>query len=491
MRTNRNTHFGFLLIIVLLFPVIMMGVKLKSSTGYSAIYYWKPKDVLRTTSTFPIYLGWWFSSFFQRKSEQDYSENYDFTENDRSSKGGLKIITTFGIKHWRCYPNDKVHKTIKRWHKYMKEGMYSEAITEMTTTVDGASFYPFVWGSAYTYERWGKLEEADLCWRWCLDYIKNQDNETKYLFINHIQFLENHTEYLTFKLTEPRPATPVVITQHIDTTLFNSLQRWAVVIGVSDYKCPYVSDLDYADDDAISFFDFLLSPQSGLIPHDNILLLTNQDATRDSIYFALNTFLANAGKNDPVYFFFAGHGTSSAINPTEYYLIPYDFDVTDFEGTAVPVRWLKDALDDSIGTIKSNKVTIVVDACHSGGITDLYVKRQPQIPSTPNLINQYILKLSNVREYLAVLTACDRNEGSYESNTWGGGHGVFTFYLTDGLTQNADLDGDSFVSLAEIIDYTTKKVKIDTHEDQCPITAGQFDASLPISIIPQQPSSTN
>ena len=47
----------------------------------------------------------------------------------------------------------------------------------------------------------------------------------------------------------------------------------AVVIGISDYLEPLISDLKYADRDAAAFADWLRSPAGLALPDSNIRLL--------------------------------------------------------------------------------------------------------------------------------------------------------------------------------------------------------------------------
>ena len=52
----------------------------------------------------------------------------------------------------------------------------------------------------------------------------------------------------------------------------NHIQRYAVVVGISDYKDPKIPDLKYADADAQAFYDFITSPIGGNFNKENVLL---------------------------------------------------------------------------------------------------------------------------------------------------------------------------------------------------------------------------
>ena len=59
----------------------------------------------------------------------------------------------------------------------------------------------------------------------------------------------------------------------------------AVIVGVSHYK--NIQSLEYANKDAISFYDYLRSSAGGNIDSNNIKLLTNEKATAAQIFGAL------------------------------------------------------------------------------------------------------------------------------------------------------------------------------------------------------------
>jgi uncharacterized caspase-like protein len=83
-----------------------------------------------------------------------------------------------------------------------------------------------------------------------------------------------------------------------------------------------------------------------------------------------------------------------------------------------------------------------------------------------------------------VFTSCEGYEVSRESDKWGGGHGIFTWALLDGLNGKADADNDGIVSLGELLDYVDITVRRETANEQHPAKAGvQFDRKLPMGIV--------
>src|SRR6267142_301233 len=65
----------------------------------------------------------------------------------------------------------------------------------------------------------------------------------------------------------------------------------------------------------------------------------------------------------------------------------------------------------------------------------------------------------------------------------GGGHGVFTHFLLEGLKGKADRDKDSVVRASELIDFLSEVVPEETQALQHPRVAGNLEARLPMAVL--------
>src|SRR5690606_32850741 len=83
------------------------------------------------------------------------------------------------------------------------------------------------------------------------------------------------------------------------TSSFSEGKKWAVVIGISDYRNPGIADLKYSSRDANAFYSFLVD--KGEFPVENVKLLLDNEATLKNVKSAIGTFLArSASRNDTV-----------------------------------------------------------------------------------------------------------------------------------------------------------------------------------------------
>ena len=256
-------------------------------------------------------------------------------------------------------------------------------------------------------------------------------------------------------------------------------QRWAVIIGISEYSNPRIKNLSYADRDARDFAEFLKSTAGGGFEPERMKILLNKEATLQNIKQALYNFLRQTVDKDLVVIYFAGHGAPEPTNPSNNYLLTYDTDPNSLETSAFPMWDVNTALTRYI---PSKRVVVFSDACHSGGISSDIATRGVSLTET-NLINQYLADLSKSKEGTIVFTASQAGEVSQELDKFG--HGVFTYYLLQGMKGEADINNDYTVTIGELMDYVEESVKRQTKGNQHPTrNQGTYDRDLTISLIP-------
>ncbi|MDR4488883.1 MAG: caspase family protein [Nitrospirales bacterium] len=246
---------------------------------------------------------------------------------------------------------------------------------------------------------------------------------------------------------------------------------WAVVIGISQYE--RVRPLKYADQDALAFHQYLT--QNIGVPDDHVTLLLNEKATLYNLKRSLGTHLKrNAGAHDTVIIYYAGHGApeADAFNADgdglEKYLVPYDADSQDLYTTGLPMR----EVETIFQRLSAERVIFITDSCYSGataGRTFATVSRRA------NLSDGFLNRLSKGKGRV-VLTASRAGEVSEERDELG--HGVFTYYLLEGLRGKADIDGDKIVTVDEIYSYLSEQVPAVTGQNQHPVKKGEVEGQL-------------
>jgi hypothetical protein len=259
-------------------------------------------------------------------------------------------------------------------------------------------------------------------------------------------------------------ATPLA-TQNATPNTQNSTR--AVVVGISDYQSIQIPDLKFADKDAQAFADWLQSPAGGSVPADNIQLLTNDKATNSAVILALHGLLRTAEPGNQAIIYFSGHGdVESVLRGQPGFLLTYDTPPSVYMAGAVDLRQLQDIV--STLAEKQVKIILVTDACHAGKLAG----------NLNNGTQATAMSLSQRFANEVKIMSCQPDEFSVEGEQWGGGRGVFSYYLLKALTGLADKNSDGTVNLFETNRYLQDIVPAQTSATQMPFTVGDLQATL-------------
>ena len=245
-------------------------------------------------------------------------------------------------------------------------------------------------------------------------------------------------------------------------------RSYALVVGIGAYKnLPENLQLRYSERDAEAIYSILISAEGGNFPAENVRRLVGPKATLANIRRELEEWLPGvAGDDDRVLIYFAGHGF---VYQGKGYLAPWDFDAGNIAGTGYPM----DRLGSVIGSkIRAKWKVLLTDSCHSGAIT----------PEENAQLNRNLLDLNRS---LFSLTASRDRERSFESPDWGGGHGIFTYYVVKGLEGSADENRDGIVTADELAEYTRRNVREASGGQQNPTSErGSFDPNMLLAYVP-------
>ena len=243
---------------------------------------------------------------------------------------------------------------------------------------------------------------------------------------------------------------------------------YAVIIGISDYQDDRIPDLRFAVNDAQEFYNILVDPNYRDIPEDHVKLLLDQEATTRNIKEAIGKWLSDQAKEeDTALIYYAGHGSSEK---EESYWVTYEADIDDLYATALN----NNEIYDMLNRITSKRVITFLDSCYSAAT----VKRNDGIRAIPTEIPWE--KFSG--EGRVTISASDGKQLSLELEKYH--HGVFTYYLLEGLKGKADKNLDAIIDLDEIWDYVKYQVTEIAREAgyaQNPKFQGELTAGIPLT----------
>ncbi|MBI4635416.1 MAG: caspase family protein [Candidatus Rokubacteria bacterium] len=259
--------------------------------------------------------------------------------------------------------------------------------------------------------------------------------------------------------------------------------RWAVVIGVGEYERPTIPKLRFAVRDAEAMYEFLTT--RGGYPRENVLLLTDNTALKPTLLNIKrtlgDTLARRAGRDDMVLIYFAGHGAPEIdVGGTESdglskYLVPRDGDPDSLYTTAFPM----DEIQRIFSRIQAERVVLLLDTCYSGTAGGRTLARGNVRASGLN--EQFLERLTRSRGRV-IMTASGPNEVALELLELG--HGVFTYYLLEGLRGRGDRNGDGVVTVSELYEYVEEQVERKAREAggrQRPMMKGEIEGTLPLA----------
>lgn len=225
-------------------------------------------------------------------------------------------------------------------------------------------------------------------------------------------------------------------------------RSWAVVIGIDNYQ--HWPPLQAAVADAKAMAERL--KEMGFEP---ITYLADKDATRDRVLTEIGTRLGQeAGPNDRVVIYFAGHGYTEELPNGEQvgYLIPADCPQSNFFTYAISMQQIR----ETFSRMRAKHIYYIIDACFSGyGFT----RSAGVAPGTKGY-----LQVVTEKRAVQMITAGRKGDLAHER----GGHGIFTLYLLRALKGEADLNGDGLVTASELGAYVQPNVYQASGQRQLP-----------------------
>jgi uncharacterized caspase-like protein len=228
-------------------------------------------------------------------------------------------------------------------------------------------------------------------------------------------------------------------------------RKWAVVVGANEFIDPAIPTLKYCVADA-ELVVKTLSERCGYDEDHILLIADNQKAhlrpTRRNLQMQVPDWLKHAESGDTVIFFFSGHGFLDVRG--QGYLALQDSEKENLGLTALRT----DELRELLRQCKASRKLLVLDACHSGG---------EKGDGVAGSSSQELGASFGLAKGLVTLASCEKGETSREWEAKK--HGLFTYFLAEGLTGKADADTNGVVDSDELHNYVLDKVPVTSQKE--------------------------
>lgn len=233
---------------------------------------------------------------------------------------------------------------------------------------------------------------------------------------------------------------------------FGRRQNWAVFVGANSYddqKNYHTLQVCVADATAL-----MQQFASNGFSTERMQLITDttQDnyPSRGNILNTLQTTAAATEPDDLLIFYYSGHGD---VGGNESYLVPRDGWAASLKDTAISVLRVKQIMRKAPAR---NKV-IILDTCHAGAPIGSKGKT--------HMSPAFIRHVFEEAEGIAILSSCTRNQLSYQSEERG--QSAYTYFLLQALRGQADREEKGVVTVRDLNNYVTNKVKAWAAAQKC------------------------
>ena len=261
---------------------------------------------------------------------------------------------------------------------------------------------------------------------------------------------------------------------------------YALIIGVdNEQKTTQVIR------DAQAIYDVLTNQELCGYKEENITLLLDKEATTESINTAIDNYIAKIDENSSFLLFYSGHG---GYHEGRSYLLPY--------GANSESLILGEQLREKLSRMKSKRMIIMFDCCHSAGffdgkddiisqtVSNNTAQKAPQKTQSLEGIAQEI----DDEQGMVIIASSQAEELSWGDNN--DDYSVLTTSFIEALNaKHKHFFADEYIRMVETVNYVFTRIpelikilkeRSDIVKDQTPYANLQMNSDFVISYIPNQ-----
>jgi uncharacterized caspase-like protein len=262
----------------------------------------------------------------------------------------------------------------------------------------------------------------------------------------------NEIRAVAFNRENSMESVPAVLSVHSKMVLSRP-DLYALIVGIDEYRNKAIS-LKYAVSDAGAFAAGLKKAATPLFGKTDIQLLsTPETTTKEAIIKAFESLRSRIKPNDLFVFYDASHGVVDVVEEEEqYFLLTSNVLLLSSRHIGEDALGQKE-LARLIGGIPAQKKVVFLDTCNAGkGGREIQIALLQQ---TRGLTESTAIKVLQRSIGSAVFSASSDTQSALEGYQ---GHGLFTYFLLEGLRGKADLKNEGFVTVRGLADYVEEQV---------------------------------
>lgn len=249
---------------------------------------------------------------------------------------------------------------------------------------------------------------------------------------------------------------------------------YALVVGIANYQ--HVNRLpESVLKDAQDIHDLLVDPHYCGYPSNKVQLLLDGQATQENVRQALAALPQQSNSDSTVFIYVSSHGGSVEYGPhAGEYLLPVDADPTT--GTSLAQTAISGSqFTEALRAIPSQKVIVVFDCCHSGGIGHPKDAEAPVLKT--GFPDSYYEALKQGRGRV-ILASSRSSEFSYVLPD--AANSLFTQHLLAGLKGGIPSE-DGLIRVFDLFEYLQPRVT-GAQPNQHPIFKAELEENISIAL---------
>lgn len=219
----------------------------------------------------------------------------------------------------------------------------------------------------------------------------------------------------------------------------------ALVIGISHYQDPEIPDLQLPHRDAELFVSFLRSNQMNRIDDENLLLITNSEATSARIATALDWLFEFTAAEDTIILYFAGYGMDQrqkVIPPSTLYFYDTPYNLSDAGSFDLFLQF------QALAEKKKCEFKIF------GNIYPLVLAPELRDDS---LIGKQVKSVKKTYQHVAFVNTVEENTYTKTFQELSTAKVSLSHLLLDGMYGLADQNEDQFISFKELRNFLNEQ----------------------------------
>ena len=310
-------------------------------------------------------------------------------------------------------------------------------------------------------------------------------NKEKF-FTMPFDVVQKNPEEMAISTKEMKPAViPDVASMKLDIaenipSATNSKQNGvAVIIGNKDYE--HAPDVDFAINDARIIKNYATKA----LGYKEVNVIFKEDAKQSDLYSMFGNESNFKGQlynyavkgQSELFIYYSGHGAPDP-NTSQGYLVPVDCDPNTVALNGYPIQLLLSNLQKIIDDKQLNQVTVVFEACFSGGSEKGALLKN---------VSPVSIRLKDQDVTSPKMTVFSSTSGDQLSNWYPAmRQSLYTYFFLKGLKGEADLDHNHIITANELHQYVADEVngvpywakRIHDGRNQTPTVKGKLDAEI-------------